>query len=276
MKHNRIRHLVLAAAAFGMAAVPTAMAQEEPADPAPPPRPIIEDPTQLNRVFDEAREINQLAQASQEEINDLSSETSQLVVQYDRLLKQLEGIRAFNAQQERLIQAQQQEIAEYEQSIIDVQAVRRQITPLMLRMIGAIERFVDLDMPFLLEQRRERVEGLRDLMDRSDVSEAEKFRRVFEVYQIENEYGRTIGTYPGEVTVDGAVKTVDFLRIGRIILAYESQDATEVGFFNPVTEQFEPLPPAYRNTITAALRYANRQASPEIYALPINGPEPVQ
>lgn len=278
MKHNRTKlSAFAAAAAVFWLAVPQAVAQEDPdAPPPPPPREIIEDTTQLNRVFNEAGEINKLAQNSQEQINGLSNETAELVAQYDRLLKQLEGIRAFNAQQERLIASQEVEIAEYRQSIIDVQAVRRQITPLMLRMIGALERFLELDVPFRYEQREERIAGLRALMDRSDVSEAEKFRRVFEVYQIENEYGRTIGTYSGTVTVDGAEKQVNFLRLGRVVLAYESADGTDVGFYNISSGRFESLPARYRNTIDEALRYANRQASPEIYALPVSGPEDIQ
>ena len=60
------------------------------------------------------------------------------------------------------------------------------------------------------------------MMERSDVSSAEKFRRVIEAYQIENDYGRTIEAYKGTVPINGNPQEVDFLRIGRVSLAYQS------------------------------------------------------
>ena len=64
--------------------------------------------------------------------------------------------------------------------------------PLMSRMIGALEEFVEVDVPFLIDERRRRVGNLLDIMGRADVTVAEKYRRLVEAYQIENEYGRTI------------------------------------------------------------------------------------
>ena len=83
----------------------------------------------------------------------------------------------------------------------------------MLKMIDALDQFVELDMPFLLEERRQRVAFLRTLLERSDVTVAEKFRRLLEAYEIENDYGRTIESYKGSLDVDGASREVDFLRI---------------------------------------------------------------
>jgi len=277
MTSTFMRRFFHAAAATLFAVGSAAIAQETPTTPAPPPGPTLEEKQQqLDRIFDEAREINKLAQASQEQIDDLSRQNSELVAEYDRLQKQLEGIRAYNAQQRRIIAEQEQEIREYEQSIIDVQAVRRQIIPLMLRMIKGLEEFLEYDLPFNMDQRQERVAGLRDLLDRSDVSEPNKFRRVFEVYQIENDFGRTIDSYSGSVTLNGAETSVDFVRIGRIVLAWVTKDGQRVGFYNPVTRQYEELGQEYRSAINNALRYANRQASAEIYAMPIEGPETVR
>ena len=78
--------------------------------------------------------------------------------------------------------------------IDEVTNVDRTITPLMFRMIDALEQFVGLDVPFLLSERQQRVAALRALMDRSDATPAEKYRRILEAYEIENEYGRTIGS----------------------------------------------------------------------------------
>ena len=90
-------------------------------------------------------------------------------------------------------------------------------------------QFVDLDVPFLLEERKERVAKLNELMERDDVTVAEKFRKVTEAYQIEMDYGSTIEPYKDTVNIDGGTREVDFLRVGRVSLIYQSQDGQVSG-----------------------------------------------
>ena len=41
------------------------------------------------------------------------------------------------------------------------------------------------------------------MMDRADVAVSEKFSQVFRAFQIENEYGRTMETYPSTIEING-------------------------------------------------------------------------
>ena len=41
-------------------------------------------------------------------------------------------------------------------------------------------------------------------------------------------------------------KTVDFLRVGRTLLVYQTSDGLDTGWFNPVSREFESLPDRYR------------------------------
>ena len=68
------------------------------------------------------------------------------------------------------------------------------------------------------------------MMERSDVTAAEKFRRVIEGYQIENDYGRTIEAYKGSTDINGNQLEVDFLRIGRVALLYQTVGGAHTGF----------------------------------------------
>ena len=150
----------------------------------------------------------------------------------------------------------------------------------MLRMLDVLDRFVDLDVPFLITERKDRVARLRRMMDRPDVTEAEKFRRILEAYQIENEFGRTIESYQGplEGGGDGTQKTVNFLRVGRIALVYQSLDETDLGAWNQKDRKWESLSGSYRNMIKKGIRIARRQAPPNLLFLPIAAPvqaEPV-
>jgi hypothetical protein len=139
-------------------------------------------------------------------------------------------------------------------------------------MIDAIEKFVGLDMPFLLEERMKRVEDLRKLMARSDVTTAERFRQIMEAYQIESEYGRTIEAYRSIVKLDGGESTVDFLRFGRIALVYQTLDGSEAAVWDRNEKTWKPLEASDRSAIRDALRIARKQAAPDLIRLPLPAP----
>lgn len=189
--------------------------------------------------------------------------------QYKQINKQIDGLRVYTRQLEKQIQNQNTEKAELSSSIDEVSVVERQITPLMLRMIDGLDAFVELDVPFLPEEREERVATLQDLMDRADVDVSEKFRRVMEAYQIEAEYGRTIEAYTGEMDVEGQLQDVDFLRIGRVVLVYKTRDGNHLGIWNQDAEAWQPLSDSYRNSVTEALRIARKQLAPDLLMLPL-------
>jgi hypothetical protein len=150
------------------------------------------------------------------------------------------------------------------------------VTPLMLAMVDAIETFVDRDVPFLLDERRDRVGRLRELMDRADVTNAEKYRRIMEAYQIENDFGRTIEAYRGSLEGGAETRTVNFLRIGRVTLLYQTLDGTEVGAWNKDNAAWEVLDGSYRPAVRQGLRIARKQAAPDLLRLPVPAAEDAQ
>jgi hypothetical protein len=154
-----------------------------------------------------------------------------------------------------------------------VELVSREVTPLMLRMIDALATFVELDVPFLESERAERLLELRKLMHRADVSEAEKYRRLMEAYQIENEYGRTIEAYRSTLDQDDKTLTVDFLRVGRIALVYQTLDESEAGVWNQEQRRWDPLDGSFRTAIRNGLRIARKQSAPDLILLPLPAAE---
>ena len=169
MNKHRVRTLVLSAVAAGalMMGAGTAGA------------------TELKEVLDEGMAINKLAQESQKRIDKIVEETDKIVSQYKAVQKTIEGLKIYNAQLQRQIDRQVEEMEDLSTSIKQVTYVKRQITPLMLKMVDALEAFIKMDVPFQLNKRLEGIERLKDLMDDPSVDTSEKFRSVFEAYQID-------------------------------------------------------------------------------------------
>lgn len=230
----------------------------------------------LEEAIDAAAAGNEAAAEAQALIEELSNDTDRLVAEYRRTLQETQALDVYNGQLEELIASQDREMSSLRKQIDEVSVVQRQIMPLMLRMIDALDTFVELDKPFLAEEREERVASLRALMDRSDVALSEKYRRLMEAFQIENEFGRTIEAYRGTLETGGQSRTVDFLRIGRIALLYQTLDAQESGAWDAEQKDWIPLSDDYRNSIRQGLRIARKQVAPDLLRVPVEAPRTVQ
>ncbi|MEC9024386.1 MAG: DUF3450 domain-containing protein, partial [Pseudomonadota bacterium] len=230
---------------------------------------LAQDDEVLKPVVDEAAKINESAAKSQEKINGITDQIDSKLQQFKTLMKEIEGLEVYNTQLRKQINNQEQEMADLNAAIDEVSVVERQITPLMMRMIDGLEQFVALDVPVLPEERANRVADLRAMMDRADVAASEKFRRVMEAYQVEMDYGRTMEAYSGIHSINGQERDVEFLRLGRTALIYQTRDASMQGVWNKQTRQWEELDSSYRTQITKGLRMAKKQLAPDLLMLPV-------
>jgi hypothetical protein len=230
----------------------------------------------LSDVFQVAQQMNQAATRSQAKIDALTDETRRLLSEYKTVLKEIEGLRVYNQQLEKQISNQETEMTELANAIDKVTVIERQITPLMLRMIDGLEQFVNLDMPFLLSERNDRVERLREMMDRADVAVSEKFSQVLRAYQIENEYGRTMETYGDTIEIEGTERKVDILKVGRVALVYQTPDGEETGMYNKVTGAFEQIDDDYQAPVRQGIRMARQQATQDMFIIPVQNTEAAQ
>jgi hypothetical protein len=223
----------------------------------------------------EVRRLNQ-AQQQQDQIDAIVEQTRDAFDEYQRVLKEIYTLEVYNDVQQRLVDDQNRDLDQLRASIDQVSVIERQILPLMTRMIDGLEDFIELDAPFLLEDRRARVQFLNDLVDRSDVTVAEKFRNVMEAWQTENDYGAFNDTYLGTVQIDGAERQVEFLKIGRVALLFLTPDRQIAGRWNPLTRSWDyPLAEDLRDSILQGLEMVNSgsPADAQLFTIPIAPPE---
>ena len=227
----------------------------------------------LDEILDLRSSTTVAGRNSQLRVDQLSDQTRDLLTEFKQVMKVVDGLRVYNRQQERLINQQKSELAELRESIDQVTVIERQITPLMQRMIDGLEKFIELDVPFLLSERRERIDFLRDAMGRADVSVSEKFSQVLQAYQVENQYGTTIEAYTDEIPVNGSPRAVDVLKFGRVILVYQTSDGKETGAWNQETRGWESLGDEFHAAVRDGLRMARQTMTPDLVNLPVSAPE---
>jgi len=226
----------------------------------------LEEATSVQQQADEA------AREHQQRIEALSDESARMLEAYRLATQRQRRLQAYNTQLERLLESQREEAQSLRTQIEDVQLIEREIIPHLVDLLADLAWFVEQDLPFLPGERSERLQNLQGMLDRADVSTAEKYRRLMEAYQIEAEYGRTLEAWRGTLGEGPARRTVEYLRVGRLVLLYRSLDGNERGRWDATSGEWQPLPGRYREAVDTAFRVARRQAPPELLVLPVPAP----
>ena len=209
-------------------------------------------------------------QEAQQVVTEITRESRVLLDEYQVQLKLVEGLQTYIELLDTQLGGQAEEINLLRTSINDVAVVERQILPLLLRMVDTLDAFIVRDIPFLPEEREQRVEKLRLLLGRSDVTVAEKSRRVFEAFQIETDYGRTIEGYTGKLALEGATYDAEFLRIGRLALLYKTVGSENVGRWDPNSRSWQALSNSpWQRMIRDGLSVARQEVAPQLIHIPL-------
>lgn len=196
------------------------------------------------------------------------------VEQYDAVLRDIAGLEVYNQLLEAQIADQETQVEELRIAIEQVPELERQIPALLVRMVEALERFIALDIPFAMDERTERLNMLKDLVARSDVTDGEKFRRIMEAWTVEAEYGREYTADRGPLEVDGQLyPEVDLLRVGRIGYYFMTPDGQQMGAWDQRNARWVALGSENRNSLRQTIRMANNQVAPDLVLLPIIPPQ---
>jgi hypothetical protein len=226
---------------------------------------------QLAAVVAEQNAADREAKQVQERIDQLDDETEKLLTQYRQLISEAESFTAYSNQLAVQVQSQVDEIQNTNNELAEIETTTREVMPLMQKMLDTLGSFVELDVPFLLEERSKRVAGLKDMMARADVSVSEKYRRIVEAYVVEMEYGRTIEAYEGKLTGDDP-RTVQLLRIGRLSLLYQTMDGKETGYWDADKKAWV-VDNHYAHAFKEGTHVAKKLGAPDILRAPIPAPE---
>ena len=217
-------------------------------------------------------EADKAAAGSQARIDALDEQTQGIAAKYVQALADVDSLNKYNEQLARQVKSQDAEVASLEQQLDALQVTEREVQPLMQQMVETLDQFVALDAPFLLEERSKRVANLQDMMERADVAIAEKYRRILEAYQIELEYGRTLDAYQGRLGEADAARIVDFVRLGRVSLMYQTLDGTETGYWNQAKREWQ-RDDSYTKAVKDALRVAKKIGAPDLLRVPVPAPQ---
>ena len=220
----------------------------------------------MESVLEVGRDNQILSAQSQNKIDLTERQTDKIVNEWKAVSKQVEGLKLYNEQKRIQIQAQLDLMDKLDEQLVQVVVMQRQIPPLAQRMLESLETFINLDTPFRIEERTNRIDLVRSSLAKPKVTASEQVRQVLEAYNIEAEYGRKIDTYESSLS-DGTV--VNIFVIGRIGMFYQTKDEQSSGRWNNDTASWDELPGSYRKPIRDGIRMAKKLAPTDMLLMPI-------
>lgn len=228
----------------------------------------------VDQAVDERVEVQEQAERSQQEVDQLADETETMVQEYRDTLRKIENAKAYNEQLRKQVEEQNQRLASFERQLNEVEETQRNIVPLMTRMIEVLDEMIEVDTPFLPREREARLASLKEMMYRPDVNLPDKFRRIMEAYQIEMDYGRNMEVYEGELERENGDRlTVEFLRLGRLGLYYQTLNGQESGYWDDENNRWQILSQDFNAAISKGLKIARKEAPPDFFRIPVPAPE---
>jgi len=233
---------------------------------------INENPEKLvDKSIQKQSSTIQSLQVAQEKIDQLDTESKKLTNEYKDTVVEYEILNRYDNQLQKITESQAEEISNLVKQIDSLDETNKYVLPLLERMVVTLRDLIELDVPFLLEERVSRLEELESILYQANFSTAEKFRKIYEAYQIENEYGRTIEAYSGNIDINGINLAAEYFRLGRLNLFYMTPDQNETGYWNKDIGSWVHLRGKYSNEIDSALKVAYKQAPPDFITLPVQG-----
>jgi len=230
---------------------------------------------QLQEALAQQVQTDRDAAQSQAAIDAIRERTQDAAGRYAQALNDAESLERYNNQLQEQVRSQETEIASIEEDLIEIETTNREVQPLMQQMVDTLARFVELDVPFLVEERTARVQNLRNLMPRADVTISDKYRLILEAYQIEMEYGRTLSAYEGHLGTGANQRTVEFAQLGRVSLMYRTLDGSETGYWD-ATKKDWVIDASYGPAVEEAIRVAKRNGAPDLLIVPVPAPQEVR
>jgi prefoldin subunit 5 len=198
-----------------------------------------------------------------------AEEKATLETQFEALQQEQEELTLIRDQLRKRVDSYKTTIASLENKITEISRISGELLPYLEEVFDRMANRIDSDLPFLQDERRQRLKNLRKTLDDPEISSSEKFRKTMEALFIETEYGNTVEVYQQRIMIEGKSILVDIFRLGRISLFFQSLDQTQSGYFNQAQSVWKTLPAEYNREINAAIEIGTKRRSADLLNLPV-------
>ena len=222
----------------------------------------------LDRAIATGEQATRRAEQVQQQINQLDDERSDMVGEFRTLLQRKTAAELYARQQAAAVESQEREIASLTDQLSRVDEITSQTVPMLETLIDDLDAFVDADLPFRLESRKDRIARLREYLVDPNVSVTERYRQIMDAYTAEMEVGRKTDTWKETITVDDKEVAVDMVLFGRVALVYMDPTGRYAKRYDRETSSWVDLESKYKAEIEKAIRIIQGKRTQDVMYVP--------
>jgi chromosome segregation ATPase len=226
------------------------------------------DTPSADSVRQKAEKAVQVRVGTQKKVEALSGQEADLAQAVEARAREVSLITRQLGKTQAYLKDQRQKLAEMKRRQQELARIKAELEPFLDQTFSQLSVFLENDLPFLAEERAERLASLQTLLNNFDASLPEKTRRLLLALEIEARYGTTAQSAEQEVEIAGRRLRVRTLRLGRLGLFAMSQDGTQAWRYNAGAKTYEPVD-GYSRELNQAADIAQRHRVATLVEIPL-------
>jgi hypothetical protein len=233
--------------------------------------PRAQDAKQLTETVQKTVDTHQQTQKQQQA---WAEEKSDLAARYRSAKAQVDYLEKKKTFEEKEVSELNEGIAELERRMVESVRLNDSLQDSLNAVVTQLENWVRRDVPFLMEERQERLASVREAIAKPDVTPAEKLRRVLEALQVEANYGNVAEVSQEKIRVGDEDVFADVIRVGRVSVFWRSPDGKRVGEYDRAAKSWVELEGKHVRSINELRDMVLRLKSTKVVSLPLGRIQP--
>jgi hypothetical protein len=221
------------------------------------------------QVQEPIRQSIQIRQKTQQSTDQWAEERTRLETRFKALQEEQQKLLSAKNDLNEKVALQRTGLEKLKNKAKEVSRISDELLPYLQSIHRQMANQVDGDLPFLCDERRDRLQKVKEVLDDDRVPISEKFRRLMEVLFVEAEYGNTVEVYKEKISVDGKDILADIFRLGRLSLFFRSLDQTNTGYYDLSHSSWQIFPGNFNKTINTAIEIGAKRRPADLVTLPV-------
>ncbi|OQY19065.1 MAG: hypothetical protein B6I36_05280 [Desulfobacteraceae bacterium 4572_35.1] len=211
----------------------------------------------------------QVQQQSQKQADKWDVQRRKMVAELESLQQQQQQLTTKKNRLEDKNNTYRKNIVELKRAIDESKRLTAEMKPFLDQTLELLQSQVEQDIPFLKQERQQRLQHLKVALADEKLSMGEKFRRLMEALRVEIEYGRNIEVIQHTIAIDGRDILMNQLRLGRLALFAQSLDGKHSLIYEMATQSWQSVASKYNHEIGLAMEMGLKHRPVDLLTLPI-------